>query len=151
MITVLMPWSDSSPYFYIQNLNCLLGCGLLIPHSPCLLCFPAALLSEHSTVNSSFSPTLSKHQLYGCCGCSCSHKSDPQPEGTFIHLGWPPPFLEIQQQLPSSILMHPHTSPDTHTAWASMVVSCWMCGFHQFSSAHVSALSNIKTPWYLHW
>lgn len=43
-----------------------------------------------------FFPHLSKHQLYGCCGCSCSHKSDPQPEGTFIHLGWPPPFLEIQ-------------------------------------------------------
>lgn len=150
-----MPWSDSSPHVHIHNLNWLPGCGLLMPHFPCLLSFPAALLSKHSIVNNSSSSTLSKHQLYGCCRCSRSHKFDPQPEGTFIHLGWPPPFFEIQQQLPSSTLMHLHTSPDTHTAWASTVVSCWMCGFlcvtHQFSSAHVSALSNIKIPWYLHW
>lgn len=150
-----MPWSDSSPHIQIHNLNWLPGCGLLMPHFLCLLSFPAALLSKHSIVNNTSSSTLSKHQLYGCCRCSRSHKFDPQPEGTFIHLGWPPPFFEIQQQLPSSTLMHLHTSPDTHTAWASMVVSCWMCGFlcvtHQSSSAHVSALSNIKIPWYLHW
>lgn len=154
-VTAIMPWSDSSPHFHIQNLNWPPRCGLLMPHFPCLLSFPAALLSKHSIVNNSSSPTLSKHQLYGCCGCSCSHRSDPQPEGTFIHLGWSPPFLVSPT---AAALQHtdasPH-SPDTHTAWAPMAVSCWMCDFlfvtHQFSWAHVSALSNIKSHCYLHW
>lgn len=140
-VTAIMPWSDSSPHFHIQNLNWPPGCGLLMPHFPCLLSFPAALLSKHSIVNNSSSPTLSKHQLYGCCGCSCSHRPDPQPEGTFIHLGWSPPFLEVQQQLPCSTLMHPHT-PQTHTLleppWqfpaGCVIFSLWPISSHELMS-----------------
>lgn len=34
------------------------------------------------------SPSHLNYQLYSCCRCSCSHKSDPKPESTYTHLGW---------------------------------------------------------------